>query len=318
MYEYHSVCQNHSNLLCFYDRIYLCVCNDEHFGVECFNYNHDDDQCDRCLSGGKCLRGRTKRDYLCLCPSCHSGSRCQFNFESFSFTLDQLFFDQLLSNDHRTKKFTYYSLILFPCLLLLCGLISNICCFVTFRQSKCLHNGIGQYLLSMSVINQWNLIFLLIRLVHLTMIISRPYSSPTLDTICCKLLNYLILTTTHIIYWLSSFIAMERLYVVIFLNGKRWKHPSTARRIIVILILTILFLDSYQIVFVRSEISSDVGLHSMCVMNLPSYSQSWSSIHMIVTILHSLGPFTINLFCTIGIIYIVTQKKIKVNAKRDG
>lgn len=303
---------------CFYDPIYLCVCNEQHLGVECLNYNHDDDQCDRCLSGGKCLQGRTRRDYLCLCPPCHSGSRCQFNFESFSFTLDQLFFDHLISNDQRAKNLTYYSLLLFPSLLLLCGLISNICCFLTFRQSKCLHNGTGQYLLTMSVLNQWNLIFLLIRLVHLTMIISRPYSSPILDTICCKLFNYFTLTTTHIIYWLTACIAMERLYVVIFLNGKRWKRPSTARRIIAVLTLSTLLIDSYQLIFVRSEIGSDDGLHSMCAINISSYSRSWSLIHMIATILHSMGPFVINLFCTIGIVYTVTQKKIKTMAKRDG
>lgn len=54
-----------------------------HSHVECFIF---DDQRDRCLRGNH----REPNDLLCLCPSCYSGRRFQFNSKSFAFTLDQL------------------------------------------------------------------------------------------------------------------------------------------------------------------------------------------------------------------------------------
>jgi hypothetical protein len=102
--KYHSICRNNTDLFCFRDDFYLCICDENHSRVECFRYDYQLDQCSYCLAGGRCLKGdRSKsNDYICLCPPCHSGTKCQFNSNSFAFTLDQLFYTDLVSKTHKT------------------------------------------------------------------------------------------------------------------------------------------------------------------------------------------------------------------------
>ena len=311
---YHSLCLNGSGRLCFYDDYYLCVCNTHQLGVECFIYDHELDLCDKCLFGGRCLKAESD-EFLCICPSCHTGKRCQFNFESFSFTLDQLFYNDLLSPDVMIRQVTFYSLILGPCVLLMIGLINNLCCFVTFRRSKCLRNGIGHYLLSMTIINQINLACLVIRFTHLTVNIASPYSLRQFDMIFCKLSNYFLVTSTRLAQWLCSLIAIERLYVVVFLNGNWLKKPHIARRILIVTTLIILIVTAYELAFIELQNSSDNGINSICVMTFPLGSRVWHPLHFTVTLIDSLTPFLINLVCTIGIICIVTKKKMNANTR---
>ena len=309
---YHSLCLNDSRRLCFYDDYYLCVCNDHQLGVECFLYDHTSDTCSECLAGGRCLKGGTN-EFLCICPPCHTGSRCQFNFGSFSFTLDQLFYNDLLSKDTMIRHLTFYSLILGPCLLFVIGLINNLCCFVTFRRPKCLRNGIGQYLLSMTVFNQINLACLVIRFTHLTINIASPYSFHQFDMIFCKLSNYFLVTSTRLTQLLSSLIAIERLYVVVFLNGNWLKKPHIARRIIFVTTLIILIISAYELVFIDLQKSGADSINAICTMTFPLDSRVWNDLHFTVMIITSLTPFVINLVCTIGIICIVTKKKMNAN-----
>ncbi|UJR19256.1 hypothetical protein I4U23_022385 [Adineta vaga] len=75
VFKYHWLCNNQSNLLCFHDDGYLCICHKNHFRAECFPYDHSLDRCSSCLSNGFCLRGDLKKvnDFLCLCPRCING-----------------------------------------------------------------------------------------------------------------------------------------------------------------------------------------------------------------------------------------------------
>ena len=314
--EYHSICRSHLDVLCFVDNTYLCICEEDHSRVECFNYDDSTDKCNRCEAKGRCLKGKNDEDIVCLCPPCHEGRRCQFNLESFSFTLDQLFFSDLLSRDRLSRTVTYYSLLITPLILFLLGLVNNICCFVTFRRPRCLRNGTGHYLYAMSLCNQLNLAFLVVRLIHLTLNIASPYSSPTLDGVLCRTSSYLLTTSTRMTYWLSSLIGIERVYVALFVNGQWLKKPHIARRIIALAVVTILTVNAYQPVFIRSQISSDDGLHSMCTITFPGASTVWLSLHSTVTIIDSVAPFCINLLCTVAIICLVTKKKMNAT-RRD-
>ena len=314
--EYHSICRSHPDVLCFVDNTYVCICEEDHSRVECFNHDDSTDKCHRCEAKGRCLKGRNDDDIVCLCPPCHEGRRCQFNLESFSFTLDQLFFSDLLSRDRLARRVTYYSLLIAPVILFLLGVVNNVCCFVTFRRPRCLRNGTGHYLYAMSICNQLNLTFLVVRLIHLTLNIASPYSSPTLDGVLCRTSSYLLTTSTRMTYWLSSLIGIERVYVALFVNGQWLKKPHIARRIIALAVVTILTVNAYQLVFIRSQISSDDGLNSMCTITFPTASTLWSSLHSTVTIIDSVAPFCINLLCTVGIICLVTKKKMNAT-RRD-
>ncbi|CAM4796300.1 unnamed protein product [Rotaria magnacalcarata] len=107
--KYHTLCNKTTSkgspLLCFVDDDYFCLCDINNI-AQCFPYNKKFDQCKQCLAQGRCIKGDidTPSDYLCLCPPCHFGSKCQHNTKLFSFTLDSLLSPDLLSSSLVKQK----------------------------------------------------------------------------------------------------------------------------------------------------------------------------------------------------------------------
>ena len=309
--RYHSLCQNDTALLCFRDNHYLCVCVNNHTRVECFIYDQQLDRCSKCLHNGRCLRGDPTRstDFVCLCPLCYSGGQCQFSSKSFSFTLDQLFYTDLVLS-HRSRTVVIL-LIFFSALGFVLAIPNNLFSFVTFHQKSCLRNGVGHYLLTLSVISQFNLALLVVRLTHLSMKVVHQSSSPTINTILCKVLNYSLVSSSRMVYWLSSLIAIERVYMTLVLNGQWLKHPRIARRLILITLLTTLLSTAYEYLFFRSLSISDPTERSMCIFEFPHmYRSQWMIVHLLVSTLHSVVPFIVNLCSTITIGIMVVKKKM--------
>ncbi|CAF3372263.1 unnamed protein product [Rotaria socialis] len=116
VFKYHHICRNDTERVCFYDQNYFCICQQDHDRAECFIRDIEQDRCHQCLSGGTCLQGDLKdpNDFICLCPSCHQGHRCEFSMQAFGFTLDSLIVNYL-----KPVKIIYASI---ACLLFIIGL----------------------------------------------------------------------------------------------------------------------------------------------------------------------------------------------------
>ena len=308
--RYHQICIQNRTRLCFRDDVYLCICAENHTRVECFLYDDHLDQCSHCLNGGRCLQSDRRRssDYLCLCPSCHFGRHCQSSTGSFSFTLDQLFSIDLQESRRET---VLPLLIFFSLFTFLLAVPNNLFSFVTLRRRRCLRQGVGHYLLWMSVVNQINLAFLVIRLIHLLVQISDTSPSSISDDVLCKSLNYLLSSSTRLVYWLTSLISIERLYTTVSLRGHWLKQPHIARRLILFIFSVVFVSDLYELFFYKSFSSSIDGQGSICLLQISATDRSrWLTFHLLFLILHSLLPFLINLFSTITICLIVVKKKI--------
>jgi hypothetical protein len=281
--------------------------------VECLNYDHTLDRCSLCLSGGRCLKGDLRRsnDFLCLCPACHSGRYCQFNSKSFTLTLDQLFHTDL-NSIHKQK--ISYSIIISSLLTFLLAIPNNLFSFVTFRRQQCLRTGVGHYLLYISVINQISIGLLSARLIHLSVMMSFPQPFSTMENVLCKVFSYLLTCSTRVTSLFSSFVALERLYITIFLNGQWFTQPRIARHLMAITLATVLLSNVYELVFVRLFVAiDDDGNSRMCVLEFPIYHQSiWASLHQIFSIIYFILPLLINLCCTIVIMCIITKNKINI------
>ena len=315
--RYHQICIADSARLCFRDDLYLCLCAENHTRVECFLYEDQLDRCEHCLADGRCLKGNARRstDFVCLCPSCSSGQQCQFDTTSFSFTLDQLFSSNLHSDQ---KQRTMSLIILFPLLGFVVAIPTNLFSFVTLRRHACLHQGVGHYLLWMSVVNQLTLALLIARLVHLTMIITMPRSSPLVDDLFCKVLHYLLTCFTRLSSWLPSFVALERAYTTLFLSKKWFKQPRVARSLMILTFGLILLSTVYELVFVKSFASVGEGNRAMCVIQYPSTHRSmWTYIHQIVVGSHFLLPLLINICSTLTIISIVIRSKMNIGESKQ-
>ena len=306
------MCIDNPTRLCFRDDLYLCLCEENHSRVECFNYDDQLDHCSHCLNGGRCLKGDPRRstDFLCLCPECHSGQLCQFNSKPFSFTLDQLFSPDLLSV---RKQTTVFLLIFFSLLGLILAIPSNLFAFVTVRRGLCLRQGVGHYLLWLSVINQLTLVCLTARLIHLTVIMTMFHSSSLVDDLLCKLLPYLLTCFTRLSAWLPSFVALERVYTAVFFNHQWFKQPRVARSLMLLTLGLILLSAAYELVFVKSFISVVDENSVMCVIEYPPRPQSmWLFIHQVVSVSHSLLPLLINVCSTLTIMIIVIKNKMNL------
>ena len=298
--------------------MYLCICGTKHQHVECFIHDDQLDRCSQCLAGGRCLRGdhRKPNDFVCLCPPCYSGRRCQFSSKSFAFTLDQLFYADLTSS---RKERTSALIIVFATLGFLVAIPNNLFSFVTLRQRGCLRNGVGNYLLCLSVVNQISLSFFLMRLMHLVISMIGGHAPSLIDDILCRSLNYLLTCSGRLVYWLSSLIALERVYMTVVISGQWLKKPSVARRLILLSIIIILICHSYELAFYKifQDFSGDP--RSFCVSEYPQHSRSfWSQVHLANTIIHSLVPFCINLCSTVIISVIVVKKKMNTLREKNG
>ena len=316
--RYHQICIDDATRLCFRDDVYLCICAENHTRVECFLYDDQLDQCSHCLSGGRCLQGDRGRsdDFLCLCPSCHSGRQCQFSSESFTITLDQLFFTDLLSE---RKFLTATLLILFPLLGFVFSLPSNLFSFSTLRRRNCLRTGCGLYLLCLSVINQLSLALLAARLIHLTFSLVLFPSHPIIDDLLCRLLNYSLTCFTRLVYWLIAFVSLERAYTSLFLNKQWLKQPHIARRLMVCTFVAICLSAVDELLFLKSFSGLEAGSGSMCIIEYPPENRSmWIHIHQIVSVVNFLVPLLINICCTSTIIGIVIQIKMNVRRGNEG
>ena len=312
--QYHQLCQKNESLYCFEDGYYLCVCVDNNSRVECFGYDYRLDRCSECLSDGVCVKGdgsTMRNDIICVCPMCYSGSRCQFNSNSFSFTLDHLFYPDLISSN---SKIIVGILILIPLFVFLIALPNNIFSLMTFGRPRCLCNGIGQYLLYMSVVNQFNLAFLCARLIHLVVNIKGLHSHSLVDLYLCKIFSYLLTTTSRMVYWFSSLVAIERVYMTLFLNGRWLRKPHLARRLIYSTMLIILISNVHELIFVESLNGIYNDKDGMCVIHFPDRSRStWTLFHLILSTLHSILPFIINISCTLTISCLVARNKISAH-----
>ncbi|UJR07518.1 hypothetical protein I4U23_011807 [Adineta vaga] len=117
---YHQLCHSNTSLLCFSTDNYICVCQSDHYRVECFNYDTHLDQCNYCLSDGKCLQGdrNDPNDFICICPSSHYGSHCQFsinqpNSTTIVMNTSTTTFESPFNNTSKTAQLNYTLIVLF-------------------------------------------------------------------------------------------------------------------------------------------------------------------------------------------------------------
>jgi hypothetical protein len=231
---YHHFCRNDTRLLCFYDEIYLCLCEKDNQRAECFIRNARDDRCTHCLSGGKCFQGDHKgfNDFICICPSCHKGYLCEFNMEPFGLTLDSLL------ADFPTKVKSMY--LILACLFFSIGLFNNYCSFITFRRSSPRAFGTGNYLLIVTCLNQFGLLCLLWKFIGI--------SFGLYDRIPCKTISFLLSVLTRSTYWLNSWISVNRCLVIFVPTSLALKNSRLAIGISVFTVAVLLCMHVHELI----------------------------------------------------------------------
>jgi hypothetical protein len=299
VFQYHHICQNDNQTFCFYDENYLCLCQEDHYRAECFILDIEHDNCSKCFSGGKCLQGDLKdsNDFICFCPSCYEGHRCEFSMQAFSFTLDSL-----LVNYSKEVKIVYVSIV---CLLFIIGLFNNICSFVTFKRPTPRKFGVGNYLLIVSCLNQIALFCLLFKFIEITIGI--------IDVGSCKAISYSLSAMTRSTYWLTSWITVDRLLMILFPTSSFVKNPRLSIGISVLTLIILFVMHVHEIIYYTIIEHVSTGL-SICVTNFDT--KLISNYNRISTLIHYLFPFFIQVICITLLIVLVARSRMKTAGHR--
>lgn len=311
VFKYHQICRTKrdsttASLTCFRDNNYLCVCEKDYYRAECFGYDRNVDRCSLCLANGYCLKGnlQKKQDFLCLCPHCYHGKLCQFSNELMSFTLDSLIAKDIQTN-RKLFSGVYISTIV---IIFLFGLFNNLCSYVTFRRPKPRKFGLGNYLLIISITNQFSLTLLLLKVIHITLGSNGTlFYHSSFNLYSCKIVSYLLSVCTRITYWLTSLVTIERLWIVLFPTSNILKKPPVAFGLIFFFILGVFGMHVHEVLYYITIIDpSYVNINiTLCVTN---YVQPFISIYNRVNVLiHYFAPFLIQFF-SITILIVQTAR----------
>jgi hypothetical protein len=292
VFKYHHICRNDTQRFCFYDENYFCIC--QQYRVDCFINDIEHDHCSNCLSGGKCLQGDLKdpNDFICFCPSCHQGHRCEFSMQAFGFSLDSL-----LVNYSKVVKIIYVSIV---CLLFIIGLFNNICSFVTFKRPTPRKFGVGNYLLIVSCLNQIALFCLLFKFIEITVGI--------IDVGSCKAISYFLSVMTRSSYWLTSWITVDRLLMILFPTSSFLKNPRLAIGMSVFTSIVLFGMHVHEIIYYTIIEHLSTG-SSICVTNFDT--SLISTYNRISTLIHYLFPFFIQVICITLLIVLAARSRVK-------
>jgi hypothetical protein len=300
VFKYHHICRNDNQSFCFYDENYFCICQQDHYRAECFILDIEHDRCYECLSGGKCLQGdllKDPNDFICLCPSCHQGHRCEFSMQAFGFTLDSL-----LVNYSKEVKIIYVSIVF---LLFIIGLFNNFCSFVTFKRPTPRKFGVGNYLLIVSCLNQIALLCLLFKFIEITVGI--------IGIVSCKVVSYFFSIITRSTYWLTSWITVDRLLMILFPTSSFLKNPRLSIRISISTLIVLFAMHVHEIIH-YTIIQHLSTASSICVTNFDT--KLISNYNRISTLIHYLFPFFIQIICITLLIVLAARSRMKTAGQR--
>ncbi|UJR24129.1 hypothetical protein I4U23_027095 [Adineta vaga] len=158
MKYYHIPCQKLSQLVCFYDEVFMCLCN-LHRQANCFefhrNISYKCSDSDYCQNNAQCLQDDPlcPLTFVCVCSDCYFGSQCQFTTKTFDLSLETILGYQI----HSHVSFARQPLSLKICLIvtiiiLIIGLITVSLSIITFKSKKLRETGCGNYLFVSSII----------------------------------------------------------------------------------------------------------------------------------------------------------------------
>jgi hypothetical protein len=207
-----------------------------------------------------------------------------------SFTLDSLIVKDI-QNNYQLSSGVYMSIVL---LIFLFGFFNNLCSFLTFIRPKLRKVGVGNYLLIVSIVNQCSLLVLLLKMIHIIFGSNGTlFNYENLNLYSCKIISYLLSVLTRITYWLTSFVTMERLCIVLFPTSVTVKNPRLALGLSIFAILLVSGMHIHEVLHYITivDLSYTSANVTLCVT---SYTQSFVSAYNRVNVLvHYFIPFLI-------------------------
>ncbi|CAF4054951.1 unnamed protein product, partial [Adineta steineri] len=242
---YHTVCKQHSHLMCFHDNeTFMCLCTQERH-ANCFHFNfnmtYDCLGYNDCQNGAQCFQDHphcpTKT--ICNCQECFYGDKCQFTTKHSGLSLDSILgyhIQPYLSINQQSLPVKIS--ITLVTLILIIGLISGILSNLTFKIKSVREIGCGFYLFASSITSILIIIFLNIKLWFLILSQMNIITSRSFLWFNCHSIEYLLRLLLATNDWLHACVTVER-FLVVYL-GIRFDKPNSkkyAKRMIWVIVL---------------------------------------------------------------------------------
>jgi hypothetical protein len=312
MKYYHLPCQTRSDLWCFFDEVYMCLCtSDTH--ANCFEFNHKITfTCrhnDFCENDALCFQDdiTCPSSTICICPDCYFGTRCQFYAKGFGLTLDDILRYEIRRNlTFSQQRISIKVNAVVTMLMFVLGLVNGVFSYLTFRRKQSQQVGCGLYLFSSSITSILIMIIFTVKfwfliLSQIDFIINR-----TILQLGCKLIEFFLKFLIYTDNWLNGCVAIERAYAVLTgINFNKIKSKRIAKWTIFILPIMIMITIIHEPLY-RDLYDDEEEQRTWCVTHYSRLVQHYNSAIILV---HFLMPFIINLFSAFFIIIMTARQR---------
>lgn len=322
---YHIPCRQQPNLACLHDEDqFMCLCTYDR-RANCFSFDHRQKHICRyesyCQNGGQCFQNDAicPMFIMCQCPKCFFGTYCHLSTKVFDFSLDAIFSYRIRSdvsfgNQPSVLKITG----IITLLIFIIGICNGILSILVFK-GKSLHViGCGIYLLTASIISIPAMTAFMLKFVLLVLTQSEIITNRSVLTYQCISVDFAVKAFLQIGDWLYACVAAERLFSVI--KEVRFKKGTsrTIAKWIILLISCFVIGTSVHEPYHRALLIDEEEQRVWCVIRYPEFSAKYFTTYTsVMTIIHTIGPFTINLASIFGIIILIAQRRIKFRKQRE-
>ncbi|CAF0983577.1 unnamed protein product [Adineta steineri] len=248
--------------------------------------------------------------------SCVIGDRCNVYIKGIGLTLDDILRDELQPNTGlNNQSFSIKLSAGLTIIMFVAGLINSILSFITFKSKDSQKVGCGIYLLASSMTSLLAISMFIIKFWFVVLTHINVSTSLSVRRGGCVAIEPILKLFLYLDGWLNACVAVERA-VLIFKGVKFDKNKSKliARRTILILPFCVFGTLIHELVY-RKLFVYETGLDTIntnktnedaikrYVSCITHYSPSVQDYNTTVLFFHLVGPFVVNLFSALFIIF---------------
>ncbi|CAF1435106.1 unnamed protein product [Adineta steineri] len=245
--------------------------------------------------------------------SCVIGDQCNFYIKGIGLTLDDILRDELQSNTVLTNQSFLIKLSAALTIIMFgAGLINSILSFITFQYKDSQQVGCGVYLMASSITSLLAIGMFIIKFWFVVFTHINVSTSLSVLRGGCASIEPILKLFLYLDGWLNACVAVEQA-VLVFKGVKfdKKKSKSIARRTVLILLFCIFGTLIHELAFRRlfeyetapdtSNTNEDtIKRYVSCITH---YSPSVQDYNTAVLFFHLVGPFIVNLFFALFIIF---------------
>ncbi|CAF1280063.1 unnamed protein product [Adineta steineri] len=248
--------------------------------------------------------------------SCVIGDQCNFYIKGIGLTLDDILQHELQPNTVlNNQSFSIKLSAGLTIIMFIAGLINSVLSFITFQSKDSQQVGCGMYLLTSSITSLLTISMFIIKFWFVVLTHINVSTSLSVLRGGCVSIESILKLFLYLDGWFNACVAVERA-ILIFKGVKfdKKKSKSIARRTILILPFCIFGTLIHELAFRRLFVyetrldkidtnKTNEDTNNRYVSCITRYSPSVQDYNTAVLFFHLVGPFIVNLFSALFIIF---------------